>query len=785
MDDCRAIHSTIVIVPSSFTFTDRPGTLGAGKQRALRLHTSGRSALMKKTSYSLEFGGKPLTIEVGKFAQAANGTCTVRYGETVVLATAVLSKEVRPGLDFFPLMVDFEEKLYAAGRIKGSRFIKREGRPTDEAVLAARFIDRAIRPLFDKRIKNDVQVIVSVLAFDGKNDADIPGLIAASCALHMSDIPWNGPIAAARVNRLEDKFVLNGTYAERELAKFDVDVAGTEDKVIMLEAGCDEAPEDQVLDAIAYGRNNLGPVLALMEQIRADHGKEKVDLLTPKTDKEKLEAEKKEQVAAVLKPYAMQQIDELFFGAPRATKAERAAAKSELKARCADYLKSQSVEDDSIKLGLSMLSEFIDEAITNAILVNKKRVDGRSLDEIRSLHGEVSLLPCVHGSGYFTRGETQVLSVCTLGAPGDKQTLDGMELVGERRFMHHYNFPPFSVGEAKPLRGAGRREIGHGALAEKALAYMIPDQETFPYAIRVVSETLMSNGSSSMASTCAATLALMDAGVPIKAPVAGIAMGLASDGKNYQVITDIQDLEDGEGGMDFKITGSKNGITAIQLDTKTDGLPEHVVIEAVTKSREARLQVLEVMSKAIAEPRAELSPNAPRILKLRINPDKIREVIGPGGKVINEIIAKTGVSGIDIEQDGLVMITAVNADAGKAAYDWVNNLTREVTAGEFFTGQVVRLMDFGAFVQILPGKDGLVHISELAPWRVDKVTDIVNVGDTVNVKVIEIDDKGRVNLSMKQAEGNVYTEEMKSKAQKTGGPKSYKSDAKPTGGRRH
>lgn len=731
---------------------------------------------MSKTSYSIEFGGKPLTIEVAKFAQAANGTCTVRYGDTVVLATAVLSKEVRAGLDFFPLMVDFEEKLYAAGRIKGSRFIKREGRPTDEAVLAARFIDRAIRPLFDQRIKNDVQVIISVLAFDNKNDADVPGLIAASCALHMSDIPWNGPIAAARVNRLDGKMILNGLYAERELAKFDVEVAGTAEKVIMLEAGCDEAPEDQVLEAIAYGRDSLAPVIALIEQVRADHGKAKVDLLTPKTEDEKLKAEKKAQIEAILKPFAMKTIDELFFAAPKATKSQRVEAKSELKKRAIEFLKTQNVEDDSIKLGTSMLSGFIDEAIARSILDNKKRVDGRGINEIRALNGEVALLPCVHGSGYFTRGETQVLSVCTLGAPGDKQTLDGMELVGERRFMHHYNFPPFSVGEAKPLRGAGRREIGHGALAEKALAYMIPDQETFPYAIRVVSETFMSNGSSSMASTCATSLALMDAGVPIKAAVAGIAMGLASDGERYQVITDIQDLEDGEGGMDFKITGSKTGITAIQLDTKTDGLPHDVVVEAITKSREARLQVLDVMNKAIAAPRAELSPNAPRIIKIRIHPDKIREVIGPGGKMINEIIAKTGVSGIDIEDDGLVMITSVNGEAGKAAYDWINNLTREVGVGELFDGEVVRLMDFGAFVQILPGKDGLVHISELAPWRVDQVTDIVKVGDKVKVKVIEIDEKGRTNLSMKQAEGNVYTDAMKAKAAPSG--------AKPSGSRR-
>jgi polyribonucleotide nucleotidyltransferase len=731
---------------------------------------------MNKTSYTLEFGGKPLTIEVGKFAQAANGTCTVRYGDTVVLATAVYSKDSRAGIDFFPLMVEFEEKLYAAGRIKGSRFIKREGRPTDEAVLAARFIDRAVRPLFDKRIKNDVQVIVSVLAFDGKNDADIPGLIAASCALHMSDIPWEGPIAAARINQVDGKFIVNGTYAERELSRFDVDVAGTAQKVIMLEAGCDEASEQSVIDAIEYGQRSLAPVIELIEQVRADHGKAKVDLVSPKTDDERVKTEKRNHAEELLKPFAMKQIDELFFGAPKATKSQRADAKAELKSRCATFLKEQGLEEDAVKLGLSTLADMIDTAITTAILDRQQRVDGRGLHDIRNLTAEVALLPCVHGSGYFTRGETQVLSVCTLGAPGDKQTLDGMELVGERRFMHHYNFPPFSVGEAKPLRGAGRREIGHGALAEKALAYMIPDQETFPYAIRVVSETLMSNGSSSMASTCASTLALMDAGVPIKAPIAGIAMGLASDGQRYQVITDIQDLEDGEGGMDFKITGSQKGITAIQLDTKTDGLPHDVIIETIARSRDARLKVLDVMAKAITQPRAELSPNAPRILKLRINPDKIREVIGPGGKMINEIIAKTGVTGIDIEQDGLVLITAVNGEAGQAAYDWVNNLTRDVGVGETFTGEVVRLMDFGAFVQVLPGKDGLVHISELAPWRVDQVTDIVKVGDKVNVKVIEIDEKGRINLSMKQAEGNQYTDDMKNKA--TNKP-SYQKSAKP------
>ncbi len=720
---------------------------------------------METKRFSTEFGGKPLIIETGRFAAAANGSCTVQYGNTVVLATAVMSKDVRPGLGFFPLMVDFEEKLYAAGRIKGSRFIKREGRPTDEAVLNARFIDRAIRPLFDQRIENDVQVIVTVLAFDSENDADIPGLIAASCALHISDIPWNGPIAAARVNLVDGAMMLNGTYAQRQTSAFDVDVAGTPDKLLMMEAGAKETPEATILDAITFGQAQLASAIGLINEVRAAVGKAKKDLLTPKTDDARARIAHRATLQAhatdLLKPL----IASLFFDVPKATKTERALAKDELKVRLTTALTSEGASDDDVKIALGIIPDVIDTEVSRMILDEGRRVDGRAIDEIRPLFSEVAVLPCVHGSGHFMRGETQVLSVCTLGAPGDKQTLDGMELVGEKRFMHHYNFPPFSVGEAKPLRGAGRREIGHGALAEKALAVMIPDAETFPYSIRVVSEVLGSNGSSSMASTCGTTLALMDAGVPIANPVAGIAMGLASDGKRYRVITDLQDLEDGEGGMDFKITGTSRGITAIQLDTKTDGLPREVVVETIGKAREARLKILDVMHAAIAEPRAELAPTAPRILKLRINPDRIRDVIGSGGKVINEIIAKTGVTAIDIEQDGLVMITAVNQASGQAAYDWVYNLTRDITVGEVFEGEVVRLMEFGAFVQVLPGKDGLVHISELAPWRVEKVTDIVNLGNKVHVKVIEIDEKGRVNLSMKQAEGNVYTDEMRAKAQ--------------------
>ncbi|MFA6522032.1 MAG: polyribonucleotide nucleotidyltransferase [Patescibacteria group bacterium] len=724
---------------------------------------------MDKKTFSTEFCGKTLTIETGRFAQAANAAVTVQMGDTVVLVTAVMSAEKAQNLGYFPLMVDFEEKLYAAGRIKGSRFIKREGRPTDEAVLVGRFVDRAIRPLFDERITNEVQIIVSALSFDGENDPDILGLIGASCALHMSNIPWNGPIGAIRVARLNGEYILNPSYDQRLTTEFDLDISGTDEKVVMIEARGKDAKEEEILAAFELGRKEMKPVLKLIEEVRAAVGKEKLDVLAPKNaDEEKLFARKAE-VKAITEQFISEQMDELFFASPKASKAERNLAKIELKHRLADMLVAKECTKDEIAYASGLIYEGVQREVSKRILDKGQRVDGRKIDEVRPLFSEVGVLPRVHGSGHFMRGETQVLSVCTLGAPGDKQTLDGMETVGEKQYMHHYNFPPFSVGEAKPLRGTGRREVGHGALAEKAVECMLPKKEDFPYAIRVVSEVLNSNGSSSMASTCASTLALMDAGVPLEKPVAGIAIGLASDATRSQVITDLQDLEDGPGGMDFKITGSRDGITAIQMDTKTAGITHDIIVEALQKGKEARLQILKVMQDIIAAPRAELSPFAPRIFTLNINPEKIREVIGPGGKMINEIIAKTGVQAIDIEQTGLVMITAKDQKSGEEAYNWVHNLTREVEAGEEFEGEVARIMDFGAFVTILPGKDGLVHVSELAPWRVEKVGDIVKLGDKVHVKVIEIDSMGRVNLSMKQATGNTYTEEMKAKAQ-TGAP---------------
>lgn len=714
---------------------------------------------MNVQKFTREWGGKTLTIEVGKYATAADGACTVQYGETVVLATAAMSREIqREGLDFFPLMVEYEEKLYAAGRIKGSRFIKKEGRPTDEAVLVARYIDRAIRPLFDYRMRNDVQVITTVLAFDGENDPDILALIGASCALHMSVIPWNGPIAVSRAGEVDGQMILNPTYEQRKLSKLDLSVAGTPERVLMVEAGCDEVPEETMLKAFEFCGPSLQTPIELIEEVRKAVGSEKIDVITPKTGDEKAKVVARERVVALARPMIEKRVQELFFAAPKASKVERALAKSQLKKEVKAFLAEQGVEKDEIKYGSDAVGDLLEEAVTEQILENDRRVDGRGIDEIRTLVSEVAVLPRVHGSGHFKRGETQVLSIVTLGAPGDEQTLDGMEITGTRRYMHHYNFPPYSVGEVKPSRGPGRREIGHGALAEKALDPMLPSKEDFPYTIRVVSEVLTSNGSSSMASTCGSTLALMDAGVPIKEAVAGIAMGLAStpDMKKWKVITDLQDLEDGEGGMDFKITGTKNGITAIQLDTKTIGLSHDIIVETLTRAKGARLRVLDVMKQAISAPRAEMSPHAPRITKMMINPDKIREVIGPGGKVINEIIAKTGVQAIDIEDSGLLMITATNAESGQKAFDWVKSIVAEPEVGTIYDGTVTRLMDFGAFVEIMPKKEGLVHVSEMAPYRVEKVTDIVKVGDKVKVKLFEIDSMGRLNLSMKQAPGNVF-----------------------------
>jgi polyribonucleotide nucleotidyltransferase len=714
---------------------------------------------MSQQKFETQWGGKTLSIEVGKYAQQAGGSCVVRYGDTVVLATATMSAETREGMDFFPLMVEYEEKLYAAGRIKGSQFIKKEGRPTDEAVLVARFIDRALRPLFDQRVRNEVQVIVTALAFDGENDPDILGLIAASCALHVSDIPWGGPIGCVRVGQINGEWILNPSYEARAKSILDLAFAGTKDKVIMVEAGANEASEDIVLDAFWFGQKHIDAPIKLIEEVRKAAGKEKQDLLTPKTDEQKTRETKRVEVETLARPFIVEQVKKLFFASPQATKSQRNLQKTELKKLTKEFLLDKGVSEEDVGFGTGIVIEVLEEEVSRAILENDQRVDGRSLTQVRQLVSEVAVLPRVHGSGHFMRGETQVLTVVTLGAPGDEQTLDGMETVGKRRYFHHYNFPPYSVGEVKPLRGPSRRDIGHGGLAEKALMPMMPDKEVFPYTIRAVSEVFGSNGSSSMASTCGSTLALMDAGVPIKAPVAGIAMGLATNKKgDWKVMTDLQDLEDGEGGMDFKIAGSRAGITAIQMDTKTSGLSREIVETAVRQAKDARLQILDQISSAIATPRPDLSPYAPRIITIKINPELIGSVIGPGGKTINEIIATTGVQAIDIEDSGLVMITSTNAQGAQKALKMVEDLTREAKIGEIYKGKVTRIMDFGAIVEFLPKKDGMVHISMLAPWRVEKVSDIVKLGQEVMIKIMEMSPDGKTSLSMKDAPGNVYPE---------------------------
>lgn len=715
---------------------------------------------IQRQQFSKEWGGRTLSIEVGRFAGHANGSCLVRYGDTVVLATACMSSAIRD-VDFFPLSVEYEERLYAAGRIKGSRFIKKEGRPTDEAILAGRFIDRAIRPLFKSNLRNEIQVVVTVLAFDGENDPDQLGLVAASCALTISDIPWNGPIAACRVGAADGQFHLNPIYTQRLTSVLDLAVAGRPGQIIMVEAAGQEAPEELVLEAFKFAEIQLTPILELIGEAAAAVGKEKIKLETLLGPEALAETEAADKILIEENSFLRQRIEELFFKEPKAQKGERGQAAVQLKSELTTRLREKGVEEKVITRVAAGLSGILEAEVARQILENERRVDGRALDELRPLSAEVAVLPRVHGSGYFSRGETQVLSVVTLGAPGDEQTLDGMELTGIRRFMHHYNFPPYSVGEVKPMRGPGRREIGHGALAEKALEPVVPaSKEVFPYTIRVVSEVLSSNGSSSMGSVCAASLALMDAGVPIKEPVAGIAMGLVSapDMSKWKVVTDIQDLEDSEGGMDFKIAGTKNGITAIQLDTKTPGLSAAIISETLRRASQARLRVLEMMLVTLAQTRPELSVYAPRITKLLINPDKIREVIGPGGKIINEIIAKTGVAAIDIDDSGLIMITAVNAAAAEQAEQWIKTLTVEPEVGRTYEGTVTRLMDFGVFVEIMPKKEGLVHVSEMAPYRVERPGDLVKVGDKVKVKLFEIDNMGRLNLSMKQAVGNVYPE---------------------------
>lgn len=703
--------------------------------------------------FSTEWLGRTLTIKTGRLAKQADSCVTAHYGETVIMATVVESPIERDGVDYLPLMVEFEERLYAAGIIKGSQWIKREGRPSDESILAGRMIDRAIRPLFNQKSRKDIQVVITVLSVDGENDHDIVALIAASAALSITNSDWKGPIGGVRVGRINNEFVFNPTLTERKESDLDIIIAGTKEKIIMIEAGAKEINEELIYNALIDGQNKLQPVISLIEELKTNiKPKQKPEpKIRPESEEEIKNKKDKEILIAKANEWLNINIESILFDKNYYTKGERKLAVQAIKDGLDDFLYEQGIGQDNRKFAITnTVEKAVDSEITKQLIKNKRRVDGRGIEEIRKLFADVEVLPRNHGAGLFSRGETQIMSIVTLGAPGLEQKIEGLKGSDTKRFMHHYNFPAFSVGEARPMRGPGRREIGHGALAEKALEPVVPKKEDFPYTIRVVSETLGSNGSSSMGSTVASSLALMDAGVPIKRPVAGIAIGLASndDMTEYQVITDIQDLEDGKGGMDFKITGTSEGITAIQLDTKTNGLKNDIIKEALRQGRLALNTILGVMKETIAEPRPELSPYAPRVTSFYINPDKIREVIGTGGKIINQIIDECDVA-IDIEDDGLVMVTGINAEGAEKAVNWIKDITKELQAGEIYKAKIVRMLDFGAFAEILPGRDGMIHVSELAPYRIGKPSDFVNIGDEVTVIIKEIDDQGRVNLSMK------------------------------------
>jgi polyribonucleotide nucleotidyltransferase len=701
---------------------------------------------MKKVKkFETEIAGRRLVVESGLLANQANASVTVRYGDTMVLATAVMSAEPKEGMNYFPLMVDYEEKFYASGKIKGSRFIKREGRPTDEAVLNGRLIDRTLRPLFNQQMRNEVQIIVTVLSIDQENDPALVGAIAASMALAISDIPWSGPIGAVRIGEKDGKPIINPVNGDLAKSSFNIFACGIERKINMIETDAKDVAEAKIFEALSEGQKTIDQVVSFIKGIQKEIGKPKTDVSLFLPD-ENFAREITEKFSEKIRPSLFQK-----------DHAVQTKLQNELFSEVKSYVDEKYPEDPGQKkeLALVAVDAEMQKLFSEAILQKDERPDGRKLDEVRPISCQVGILPRTHGSALFTRGETQALTIVTLGAPGMEQIIDTMELDEKKRFMHHYNFPPFSVGEVKPMRGPGRREIGHGALAEKALLPVIPDKESFPYTIRLVSEILSSNGSSSMASTCGSNLALLDAGVPTKSAIGGISVGIVigPDGK-YKLLSDIQGPEDHFGGMDFKIAGSVKGITAIQLDVKTDGLSSDMIRDTLELSRKNRIEILGIMNKTLDAPRAELSAYAPRIITLKINPEKIRDVIGPGGKVINQIIDETGVE-IDIEDDGLVFITADNPEAGKKALEWVKNLTHEVMPGEVFKGRITRLMNFGAFAEILPGQEGLVHISEVSERRIGKIEDVLKVGQMVTVKVKEIDNLGRINLTMRGLENSV------------------------------
>lgn len=692
--------------------------------------------------FTLKIGGRDLIVEIRGLASQANGEVLVRYGDTTILVTCVMANQASEDLGFFPLTVDYEERYYAAGKIFGPRYIKRESRPADEAILSARLIDRAIRPCFPKALKRAVQVIITCLSWDGQNDPDILGLLGASIALALSDIPWDGPLATLRIGQTNGQFIINPTYEERAKGSLDLTLTGKEKEgqilLNMLEVKADEAAEETILQAVERAEDILKQLLLFQKQIQEKLGKPKM-ALEPLAVDEKLEKE--------IRKFLGERLEKALWQKDKGTMAADLGA---LKEELISFVESRYEESEKIKYAKALFEREMERMLHENIIKKKQRLDGRKLDEMRPLACEVGVLPRTHGSALFSRGQTKALSILTLGAPGDQQILEGMEIVGKKRFMHHYNFPPYSTGEIKPLRGPARRDIGHGMLVEKALLSLIPSFEEFPYTMRVVSEILSSNGSTSMASVSSSSLALMDAGVPLKRPAAGIALGLMQDETGqYEILTDIQGPEDHQGNMDTKVAGTRKGITALQMDVKVAGITRQILGEVLERGKKARLEILDTMDKVLAQPRPKLSPYAPCLLKLRIAPEKIGGVIGPGGRVIRGIIEQCGVN-IDVQDDGLIFITSESEEAAKKALALIKNITREVKIGEVFEGKVKKIVDFGAFVEIVPGQEGLIHISELAPYRVKRVEQILKIGQSVPVQVISIDEQGRINLSLQK-----------------------------------
>ncbi|MBW5444524.1 polyribonucleotide nucleotidyltransferase [Cohnella sp. CFH 77786] len=684
---------------------------------------------------SMQLGGRPFELETGRLAKQANGAVVVRYGDTVVLSTVTASPGPKD-LDFFPLTVNYEERLYAVGKIPGG-FIKREGRPSEKAILASRLTDRPIRPLFPEGFRNDVQIVNLVMSVDQDCSPEIAAMIGTSAALSISNVPFNGPIGGVIVGRVDGQFIINPTVEQEEKSDLYVVVAGTREAIMMVEAEADEVPEADMLEAIMYGHEEIKKIVATIDELVAKAGAPKMEVQLHSVDP---------AVESDVQAYAQARLVEAVR-IPE--KHARQDAIDAINAETVEHFETVYAETpEKLADVKEVLYDIVKNEVRRLITHDKVRPDGRALDEIRPITSDVGLLPRTHGSGLFTRGQTQALSVCTLGALGDVQILDGIGLEESKRFMHHYNFPPFSVGEARPLRPPGRREIGHGALGERALLKVIPSEAEFPYTIRLVSEVLESNGSTSQASICASTLAMMDAGVPIKAPVAGVAMGLIKDGDHFSILTDIQGMEDHLGDMDFKVAGTSAGVTAIQMDIKIDGIDRDILTQALDQAKAGRMFILDKMLETMKEPRKSLSPYAPKIISMKIHPDKIRDVIGSGGKIINKIIEDTGVK-IDIEQDGSVYISSTDEEANRKAQRIIEGIVKEVQVGEIYTGTVKRIEKFGAFVEILPNKDGLVHISQLANERVAKVEDVVSIGDQIVVKVTEIDNMGRINLSRK------------------------------------